>query len=79
MYVRIIWVCAVALPCVVSAIRLSYTVININLKKAHRRGVVSDISGARAMARDIGSVGNNNALVLLVFIISELVCNSSIE
>ena len=28
---RVIWVCAVAPPCVVSAIRLSYTVINLNL------------------------------------------------
>ena len=79
MYVRIIWVCAVAPPCVVSAIWLSYTVINLNLKKAHQRGVVSGISGARAMARDIESVGNSNALVLLVFIIAELVCNSSIK
>ena len=48
-------------------------------KSAHRRGVVSGISGARAMARDIRSVGNGNALVLLVFIIAEVVGNSSIE
>ena len=48
-------------------------------KSAHRRGVVSGISGARAMARDIGSVGNSNVLVLLVFVITEVVGNSSIE
>ena len=48
-------------------------------KSAHRRGVVSGISGARAMARDIGSVGNSNVLVLLVFVIAEVVGNSSIE
>ena len=48
-------------------------------KSAHRRGVVSGISGARAVARDIGSVGNGNALDLLVFIIAEVVGNSSIE
>ena len=41
--------------------------------------MVSGISGARAMARDIGSVGNGNALVLLVFIIAEVIGNSSIE
>ena len=31
------------------------------------------------MARDIGSVGNGNTLVLLVFIIAEVIGNSSIE
>ena len=41
--------------------------------------MVSGISGAHAMARDIGSDGNGNALVLLVFIIAEVVGNSSIE
>ena len=34
---------------------------------------------ARATARDIESVGNGNALVLLVFIIAEVVDSSSIE
>ena len=49
-------------------------------KSAHRRGVVvSGISGARAMARDIGSIGNGNTLVLPVFIIAEVISNSSIE
>ena len=49
-------------------------------KSARRRGVVvSGISRARGIARDIGSVGNGNALFLLVFNIAEVIGNSSIE
>ena len=41
--------------------------------------MVSGISVAYAMAQDIRSIGNSNALTLLMFIIAEVVGNSAIE